>query len=52
MTDKNMVVYKTIWQLMAEGRYWEAAIRMEAQAIRAMKLRGILRVISGKVEDK
>lgn len=50
--NKQMVVYRTIWQLMAEGNYAEAARRMEAQALRAMKLRGILRVISGKVEDK
>lgn len=51
MTGKQMVVYKTIWQLLAEGDYREAGRRMDAQARRAMKLRGILRVISGKVED-
>lgn len=50
--NKQLVVYKTIWQLLAEGSYGEAARRMEAQALRAMKMRGILRVISGKVEDK
>lgn len=52
MTNKQMIVYKTIWQLMAEGNYVEAARRMEAQARRAIKLRGILLVIRGKVEDK